>query len=202
MKSLEKHFYYCMACLLIMLFLACAPMKELIVLVPEGDGTIGSLSIKDGGHSVILDSPLAAAKIDSMGYIKKTVVTGEEVRQNFAEALAAQPAAPVKFILYFMPESTTVDQNSQVALRSLFAEVAKRGAAEVQITGHTDRFGKVEYNDRLSLERARAVQQMLIHRGLKSSFIRTVGRGEREPLVPTPDEVPEPRNRRVEVIVR
>lgn len=191
-----------MACLVVMIFLACAPMKELVVLVPEDDGSVGSLSIKDGGHPVILDSSLAAAKIDSMGNIKKTIITEEEIRQNFAEALSAQPAAPVKFILYFMPESTTVDPNSLVALRSLFAEVAKREAAEVQITGHTDRVGKVEYNDRLSLERARAVKQMLIHRGLKSSFIRTVGRGEREPLVPTPDEATEPQNRRVEVIVR
>jgi len=202
MTNLNKHFHYGIACFMVLLFLTCAPVKELVVLVPEDDGTIGSLSVKDSGPPIILDSPLAAAKIDSMGYIKKAVVTEEEVKQNFAEALAAQPAAPVKFILYFMPESTTVDQNSQVALRALFAEVAKRQAAEVQITGHTDRIGKVEYNDRLSLERARAVQEMLIHRGLKSSFIRTVGRGEREPLVPTPDEVPEPRNRRVEVIVR
>ena len=29
---------------------------------------------------------------------------------------------------------------------------------------------------------------MLVERGLKSNFIRAVGRGEREPLVPTPDE--------------
>ena len=57
-------------------------------------------------------------------------------------------------------------------------------------------------NDRLSLERAEAVRAMLIQRGIKASFIRAVGRGEREPLVPTPDEQPEPRNRRVEVIVR
>jgi len=38
--------------------------------------------------------------------------------------------------------------------------------------------------------------------GLHASFIRAVGRGEREPLIPTPDEQAEPRNRRVEVIVR
>jgi outer membrane protein OmpA-like peptidoglycan-associated protein len=43
---------------------------------------------------------------------------------------------------------------------------------------------------------------MLIQRGINSNFLRAVGRGEREPLIPTPDEQPEPRNRRVEVIVR
>jgi outer membrane protein OmpA-like peptidoglycan-associated protein len=73
---------------------------------------------------------------------------------------------------------------------------------EVQVTGHTDRVGSVASNDSLALERAQAVRDMLIQRGLQASFIRPVGRGEREPLVPTPDEQEEPRNRRVEVIVR
>jgi OmpA-OmpF porin, OOP family len=62
--------------------------------------------------------------------------------------------------------------------------------------------GSVGDNDHLSLARAQAVQDMLAQLGLRSDFIRAVGRGEREPLVPTPDEQPEPRNRRVEVIVR
>ena len=70
------------------------------------------------------------------------------------------------------------------------------------MTGHTDRVGSVADNDRLSLQRAEAVRAMLIQRGINSSFLRAVGRGEREPLIPTADEQAEPRNRRVEVIVR
>ena len=70
------------------------------------------------------------------------------------------------------------------------------------MTGHTDRVGSVADNDRLSLQRAEAVRAMLIQRGIKASFLRAVGRGEREPLIPTADEQAEPRNRRVEVIVR
>ncbi len=70
------------------------------------------------------------------------------------------------------------------------------------MTGHTDRVGGEADNDRLSLQRAEAVRAMLIQRGIQASFLRAVGRGEREPLIPTPDEQPEPRNRRVEVIVR
>jgi outer membrane protein OmpA-like peptidoglycan-associated protein len=73
---------------------------------------------------------------------------------------------------------------------------------EVQVTGHTDRVGSVADNDRLSLQRAEAVRAMLIQRGINSSFLRAVGRGEREPLIPTADQQAEPRNRRVEVIVR
>ena len=43
---------------------------------------------------------------------------------------------------------------------------------------------------------------MLIEQGLQAGFIRAVGRGERELLVPTAKNFSEPKNRRVEVIVR
>ena len=112
------------------------------------------------------------------------------------------PPKPISFILYFEEAKTQVTSESQATLEALLVEVARRQAVEAQITGHTDRVGSVADNDRLSLARAQAVQDMLAQLGLRSDFIRAVGRGEREPLVPTPDEQPEARNRRVEVIVR
>jgi outer membrane protein OmpA-like peptidoglycan-associated protein len=42
----------------------------------------------------------------------------------------------------------------------------------------------------------------LVEIGIPIDRIRVAGRGEREPLVPTADNVDEPRNRRVEIIVR
>jgi outer membrane protein OmpA-like peptidoglycan-associated protein len=108
----------------------------------------------------------------------------------------------MSFILYFSTGSSEVTAESRPVLEALFAEVAKRQAVEVQVTGHTDRVGAEVDNDRLSLERAQTVRDMLVQRGLKASFIRAVGRGAREPLVPTSAQQPEPKNRRVEVIVR
>src|SRR5215467_6101756 len=112
------------------------------------------------------------------------------------------PPTALSFTLYFLDNSTEIMPDSRAILAALLAEVAKRQAVEVQITGHTDRVGKVEDNDRLSIQRAEAIRDVLIKNGLHASFIRAVGRGEREPLIPTPDEQAEPRNRRVEVIVR
>jgi outer membrane protein OmpA-like peptidoglycan-associated protein len=145
---------------------------------------------------------MTAATVDNSGNVQRTLLSQEEIQKTFGEALAAQPPKSVSFLLYFDTGSTEVTQDSRSTLEALFAEVARRQAVEVQVTGHTDRVGTDASNDRLSLERAQAVREMLVQRGLKASFIRAVGRGEREPLVPTPDEQPEPRNRRVEVIVR
>jgi outer membrane protein OmpA-like peptidoglycan-associated protein len=198
----KRMVFYGLVCLVALLLTACARTKELVILLPEESGQVGKVAVGEGEHAVVLDAPYTAAKIDARGRAKPAVVTEEEVAQNFAHALAAQPPPSVSFILQFEEGSTNVTPESQATLAALFAEVARRQAVEVQVTGHTDRVGSVASNDSLALERAQAVRDMLIQRGLQASFIRPVGRGEREPLVPTPDEQEEPRNRRVEVIVR
>ena len=57
-------------------------------------------------------------------------------------------------------------------------------------------------NDDLSLQRAERVRELLAKSGIDAGKITVSARGEREPLIPTADDVPEPRNRRVEVNVR
>ena len=181
---------------------ACSTTKELVVLLPGEDGQVGAVAIAEPQRTTLLDTPLGVAKIDTKGRVKKDTLSEAEVNRTFAEALAAQPPKALSFTLYFVEKSTEIMPDSRAPLDALLAEVAKRQAVEVQITGHTDRVGKVEDNDRLSIERAEAIRNVLIKNGLHASFVRTVGRGEREPLIPTPDEQEEPRNRRVEVLVR
>jgi len=192
--------YTALACAV--LLSACSTTKELVVLLPGEDGQVGAVAIAEPQRTTLLDTPLGAAKIDTKGRVTKDTLNEANVKQTFAEALAAQPPKTLSFTLYFVEKSTEIMPDSRATLDALLAEVAKRETVEVQITGHTDRVGKVEDNDRLSIERAETIRAVLIKNGLRASFIRVVGRGEREPLVPTPDEQAEPRNRRVEVLVR
>jgi OOP family OmpA-OmpF porin len=180
----------------------CASVNTFVVLLPEEGGAASAVTVGEGSRRTVLDKPYSAAAVDTQGDVETKTVTAEEAHRTFAEALSAQPPQPVSFTLYFETNSVEVTPASQPALDALFAEVAKREAVEVQVTGHTDRVGGEADNDRLSLQRAEAVRAMLIQRGIQASFLRAVGRGEREPLIATPDEQPEPRNRRVEVTVR
>jgi len=72
----------------------------------------------------------------------------------------------------------------------------------VVVIGHTDRVGNDQFNDKLSLQRAERVRGELVKLGISGSRIQVAGRGERELLVLTPDDVAEARNRRVEINVR
>jgi len=173
-----------------------------VVLLPEEGGAPTSVIVGDGAHALTLDRPFSGATVDSAGMIERKSPTAAEIDQTFAAALAAQPPKPISFTLYFDTNSTQVTTASRPQLDALMAEAARRQAVEVQVTGHTDRVGSDADNDRLSLQRAESVRAMLIQNGIKAPFIRAVGRGEREPLVPSADEQPEARNRRVEVILR
>jgi len=73
---------------------------------------------------------------------------------------------------------------------------------DVLVVGHTDTMGEILGNDRLSAQRAERMKLHLVEIGIPADRIQVAGRGERELLVPTPDNVDEPRNRRVEIIVR
>ena len=189
-------------CLLLLLTSSCSSTKALIVLLPDENHVHGGLAISQDDGVTVLDAPMTAARVDTRGRVEKEAITKAEAEKIFGEALATLPPKPISFTLYFEEGSTVLLEDSKNTLLELFAEVAKRQAVEVQVTGHTDTLGKESDNDQLSEERAQAIKEMLIAQGLKSNFIRAVGRGSRELLILTPPNVREPRNRRVEVIVR
>jgi outer membrane protein OmpA-like peptidoglycan-associated protein len=62
--------------------------------------------------------------------------------------------------------------------------------------------GTVPANFELGLKRATMVRNLLVEAGLDLSTVDLMSHGEAEPIVKTPDETAEPRNRRVEITVR
>ena len=72
----------------------------------------------------------------------------------------------------------------------------------IHVVGHTDTTGTAELNQSLSDRRAASVSSYLSTQGLPAERIRQEGRGEREPLVRTGDNVAEARNRRVDIVIK
>ena len=73
---------------------------------------------------------------------------------------------------------------------------------DIEVIGHTDRSGDDEFNMALSRRRAERVRDLLVAAGIAPAAIRVAFHGEGNPLIQTSDNVHEPLNRRVEVIVR
>jgi outer membrane protein OmpA-like peptidoglycan-associated protein len=174
---------------------------ERIVLLPEPDGHATALAVKQRGREVVLDRPYAATEL-SVADPWRYTATPQEVEKTFGAALASQPAVPAHYTLYFIEGSDALTEDSKGELEKMFADLAKRPVPDVLVVGHTDAVGSDEFNDALARKRADAVRASLIARGIEANDIVAIGRGKRELLVPTADGIAEPRNRRVEIVVR
>ncbi len=121
-----------------------------------------------------------------------------------APAPAPQPPAveaPEPLVLHFAFDSDELTSDSMMAVERTLEMIPKMGATSVSVTGHADRAGPAEYNMALSLRRANAVGEVLVAKGVSADGISVAGRGEEELAVATDDDVPEPANRRVEIIL-
>jgi len=119
-----------------------------------------------------------------------------------APALAAVPVTgPRAFTVFFDFDKSAISEDANRVLVQA-AESAKSGVfTRIRATGHTDTMGAPRYNMALSIRRANAVRDVLVREGIPATQIVVIGRGETQLLVPTPDLVNEPRNRRVEIII-
>ncbi len=181
--------------------------RELIVLLADPDGRVGTLQFTTQGGSQVLDKLGDASWVDD-GSGPPTVpkpINESEVTDIFEAALSAQPDLTGRFVsfrLYFERNTTKLTPESKALLLQVIGTIRNRNPDEIYVVGHTDRVGTEAYNTRLSSRRANHVRDLLVSRGIQSGLFVVSFHGEGMPAISTEDEVDEPLNRRVEVIVR
>jgi OmpA-OmpF porin, OOP family len=196
-----RNFYAVCATSLLVCLGACAPLTR-VTLLPQADGSASAVIVKSNKSEQVLSAPYQQAIGQEDTALKTATTTAAEVQKAHPQLFAAMPAPASKYTLSFLPGGTTLTPESQEQLPKILADATQRSGADLVITGHTDATGALAANDALSLRRAKVVAQLLVGQGAVASRIEAVGRGKRELLVPTADEVDEPRNRRVEIVVR
>jgi outer membrane protein OmpA-like peptidoglycan-associated protein len=181
----------------------CATHRPaLFAVIPGADGHVGSIVVEGGGERRVIDSAYGAQRVRADGYLEAVRLDAAQVREQFGTTLAALPGKPAKFLLYFREGKDELTAESTLELDRVFAELKRRPLPDIAVIGHTDTVGSLAYNDQLSRARAERLREMLVGLGIPPRRIEAAGRGKRELLVPTDDNVPEPRNRRVEINVR
>jgi outer membrane protein OmpA-like peptidoglycan-associated protein len=177
----------------------------MIVLLPDLEtGTTGRIHVSNAFGSVDLSTPRAAmARVTAdarPGTI--TTMTDAEVQRVFGRALAALPPAPRHFTLHFRFESDVLTAASTALIPEILKTVKGLAFPEVVVVGHTDTMGTSRANYALGIKRANSVREILVRAGLSPATVEVTSHGEADLLVKTPDNTPEPRNRRVEITVR
>lgn len=185
--------------MLLTVFAGGCATTSYVVLLPDDDGQVGQITVQGAQGEARIDQAGQAARLDGSGTFAPKP---EQLQADFAATRSARPLLPVHFQLYFESGGLALTQDSAALLPQVIEAVERRPAADISIIGHTDTHGSDHDNEALGLTRARWLAEQLEQRGLKAVAISIESHGERNLLVATPDNTPEPRNRRVEIAIR
>jgi outer membrane protein OmpA-like peptidoglycan-associated protein len=180
----------------------CAAPVTRVTLLPQADGSASAVKVTSREGTTMVSRPFDSAEVRS-GKSRLQTFDARTVQHRYDRLLSVQPPPPERFTLYFESASSThLTPRSYAMLLQVMRRVALRPGGEIIITGHTDSVGSTAANDALSLQRANLLRNMVIRRGFDPVRVHANGRGKREPVIQTADEVDEPGNRRVEVVIR
>jgi outer membrane protein OmpA-like peptidoglycan-associated protein len=190
---------------------ACSPLpfshrhqpESVVVLLRDDTGGVGKATVANKKGDVMLDDERDATRVNGHKPPSKPSPMAEaEVREMFGDALSAMPGGPLRFTLNFKFESDELTDEARAVVPQIVTLVAQRPVPDVVVVGHTDTMGTVVANYELGMKRAMTVRALLVEAGLDPALIEVSSLGETDLLVRTPDETPEPRNRRVDITVR
>jgi outer membrane protein OmpA-like peptidoglycan-associated protein len=129
----------------------------------------------------------------------------KELQQNIPGATVARVGEGIAVTfasgLLYDFDSDVVRSDAAHNLGSLAASLEKYPNTDLLIVGHTDAVGTSEYNLGLSQRRASAAANYLASQGVSSARLRSLGRGETEPLATNDTEAGRQLNRRVEIAI-
>lgn len=192
---------------LVALVCACAappppppPPQSYVALLPSPDGTVGKVVVRGQRGEQTLSSAQQGALLD--GSKPPFDVSTDQLQRDFGAAMQARPALPEQFLLYFETGGLELTAESKALLAKIVQRAQARQALDMSVIGHTDTQGAANANEALALKRATAIADQLRGLGLSTAQMTVESHGERNLLVPTPDETAEPRNRRVEITLR
>lgn len=179
-----------------------------VVLLPQDDGSPSAVRVMSAGETHKLAQPYARATAVQGSAMAADMTTASAVEKAHPEVFSLRPAKPQRFVIYFEAGASELNPEALKTLREALVLAQSRPGADMVITGHSDTMGEASVNDALSLHRAQQVRDLLIQselfkqHPLPAQRIEAAGRGERELATPTADNVAEPSNRRVEILVR
>ena len=103
--------------------------------------------------------------------------------------------------VYFAFDDYTLSPMSQDSLGRMADYLRTNDSAVVQIEGHADERGSIEYNLALGQRRAQSVKNYLVELGIDPSRLPTMSYGEERPAVTGSDESAWEKNRRAEFVL-
>jgi outer membrane protein OmpA-like peptidoglycan-associated protein len=188
---------------LVLAVVGCAP-KNYVVLLDNPGGGSGKVIVSNKKGTQMLEQSGTATAINRANSKPSSpwLLTVEKIEKVFSRAFGARPGKFVKYTIYFKSGGEKIEPKSKHDYEAMLAEIHRRPGVDATVAGHADRTDTDQRNELLSLLRAYKIRDDLVKAGIPIERVEVDAYGESIPAVPTPDNVPELRNRRVEVTIR
>lgn len=171
-----------------------------IVSANTGNYAVATEVKKDDPQPIIVTVKKEGHSYDSQ------VITPEQMQENIvtkdAEVKAIEPGKVCDLRdIYYETNSYTLTHASRVVL-ALFIEFLKDNpTVKVEIQGHTDNIGNDDANQKLSEQRAKAVYDYVIGKGIPTNRLRYKGYGESQPIADNNTAAGRAKNRRTVFLI-
>jgi outer membrane protein OmpA-like peptidoglycan-associated protein/tetratricopeptide (TPR) repeat protein len=101
--------------------------------------------------------------------------------------------------IFFDFNKSTLRPNSYKSLNALLTTLKRYPSMTIEISGHTDNVGTMDYNQRLSDNRSSVVKEYLVRNGISAKRIGAYGRSFRQPIASNDSALGRQLNRRTEI---
>lgn len=129
----------------------------------------------------------------------------EELEEELENADVERVAEGIKITfdsaLLFDFDSAKLRPDAKEQIRELASVLKEYEETEIIFAGHTDSIGSEEYNQKLSLQRAKSVALYTAKQGVDATRFMIVGYGESQPVATNETEYGRQQNRRVEIAI-
>lgn len=207
MKKSSIHLYLLIT--LGLIFSSCASMNKTqkgAVVGTAGGGAMGAVIGKASGNTA-LGAIIGAAVGGTTGAIigNKMDKQAEEIRKSVPDANVERvgEGIVVEFSsnVLFGFDQYNLTNDSKISLDKLVQVLEAYPDTDIEVQGHTDSRGSVEYNQNLSVRRASSVSSYLTSQGVKRGRVNVVGYGESLPKYDNKSAEGRDENRRVEFLI-
>jgi outer membrane protein OmpA-like peptidoglycan-associated protein len=183
------------------LLAGCAAPATRITLLPDQSGHVGAVTVSNAQGRQRIDHAFNTVSVEQSSMPDTPVADNPQAFEEAHRALIdAEPTPPRSFMLNFLFDSMRLTPASKKMLPEVMQVVRERSPTEITVFGYADSSGSAAYNLALSAQRARAVARLL--KQINPDMpIDVKYFGDKDPLVPSPPGVPEPRNRRAEIVI-
>ncbi|RFS23868.1 hypothetical protein DVR12_08235 [Chitinophaga silvatica] len=128
------------------------------------------------------------------------LLTGTAIKEKYADNITSEVSSK-SYQIQFETGSSVIKSGSHAVLDEILKSAVVAEGLKVGVYGHTDNVGNEASNQRLSNERAAAVKNYLVGRGLAEDRIESKGYGDAKPIADNNTAEGKAKNRRVQIVL-